>query len=41
MKNRVATLIIQDRKLRTLFTGMISTGLAFLGLVILTGVFYL
>jgi hypothetical protein len=38
---RITELLIKDRKLRALFSGMIGTGAAFVALVIVAGVLYL
>lgn len=41
MITNIAKLIGKDRKLMTLFSGMVTTGMVLVGLVIATGVFYL
>ncbi|HJX03564.1 MAG TPA: hypothetical protein VJ488_03290 [Dehalococcoidia bacterium] len=41
MVSKMANIIGKDRKLRTLFSGMVGSVIALLSLIIVTGIFYL
>jgi hypothetical protein len=41
MKKKITELLATDKKLRALFSGMIGSGAALIGLVIMAGVMYL
>jgi len=40
MKTNILQLIAKDRKLRAIFSGIISTGAVFVALVVIAGVMY-
>ena len=41
MKTKILELLAKDRKLRAIFSGMVSSGTVFIGLVVIAGVMYL
>ena len=41
MKQKITDILIKDRKLRAIFSGMIGSGAVFIGIVIMAGVMYL